>query len=131
MTQRPYVGIGVIVMNKNKLLLGKRKGAHGEGSWGLPGGHLEYKESLEACALRELLEETGLKGSTATVAGVSNDIFQNQKHYVTVFMRVEKVIGEVQNCEPEKCEEWKWFSMDELPKPLFLPLQGLLLKNSA
>ncbi len=44
-----------------EILLGQRKGAHGAGTWATPGGHLEFGESVKACATRELLEETGLK----------------------------------------------------------------------
>ena len=53
----PKVGVGVAVVKDGKVLLGKRKNAHGEGTWSFPGGHLEYKESWEDCAIRETLEE--------------------------------------------------------------------------
>ena len=61
MGERPKVGFGVFVMKEGKFLIGKRKNAHGEGSWSLPGGHLEFKESWEECAVREVLEEVGVK----------------------------------------------------------------------
>ena len=57
---RPKVGVGVIVIKDGKILLGKRKGPHGGGFWAFPGGHLEFNESLEDCARREVLEETGI-----------------------------------------------------------------------
>ena len=47
--QTPRVGVGVIVVNGNTVLLGKRMGAHGVGSWSFPGGHLEWGEEVEAC----------------------------------------------------------------------------------
>ena len=58
--QRPKVGVGVFVLKDGKILMGKRKGAHGEGSWSLPGGHLEFNESWDMCAVRETMEETGV-----------------------------------------------------------------------
>jgi 8-oxo-dGTP diphosphatase len=45
---RPKVGVGVMVLKNGKVLIGKRKGAHGAGEWAWPGGHLEYMESLRS-----------------------------------------------------------------------------------
>src|SRR5271155_3580479 len=58
--KHPRIGVGCIVQHEGKVLLGKRKGSHGVGFWGFPGVHLEFGESVESCAKRELLEETGL-----------------------------------------------------------------------
>jgi len=44
---RPYIGVGVCVVKDGKVLLGKRQNAHGDGCWCFPGGHLEFKESIE------------------------------------------------------------------------------------
>lgn len=56
----PQVGVGVLILRDGKVLLGRRKGSHGAGCWSAPGGHLEFGEAVEDCALREALEETGL-----------------------------------------------------------------------
>ncbi|KAN0065133.1 hypothetical protein ACQY0O_001630 [Thecaphora frezii] len=57
----PRVGVGVLVLNeRGRILLGKRTGSHGAGTLALPGGHLELHESFEECAVREVLEETGI-----------------------------------------------------------------------
>ena len=58
--KKPRVGVACVVQKEGKVLLGQRKGAHAVGCWGFPGGHLEFVESVESCAKRELLEETGL-----------------------------------------------------------------------
>jgi len=55
------VGIGVFVVRDGKILLGKRKNAHGEGTRCLFGRHLEYGESWEDCVRREIAEEIGVK----------------------------------------------------------------------
>ncbi|MDX8431022.1 MAG: NUDIX domain-containing protein [Candidatus Algichlamydia australiensis] len=59
-SKKPLVDIGVHVIQKGKILLGKRINAHGTGAYAPPGGHLEFGETPEECAVRELLEETGL-----------------------------------------------------------------------
>lgn len=125
--ERPKVGLGVIVCRNGKVLIGRRRGAHGQGMWGFPGGHLEWGESFEDCASRELFEETGLRAQNPTFVSVTNDVHSiEEKHYVTVFMRVDQFIGEPQLLEPEKCEEWRWFDWDELPMPRFLPIDHLM-----
>ena len=126
-SKRPSVGVTVIVMKDNKVLLGKRKSAHGEGSWGFPGGHLELNESIEDCVRRETQEETGLTLDEVVMGPFTNDIFEQQdKHYVTLFTLSRLANGEARVMEPDKCEQWEWFTWDNLPQPLFLPIQNLL-----
>ena len=59
--KRPLVGIAVIVIKEDRVLLDKRKNSHGSGTWAFPGGHLEFKESIEDCAIREVLITNLLK----------------------------------------------------------------------
>lgn len=132
MEKMPLVGIGVFILKGNKILLGKRKNAHGEGSWSLPGGHLEFGESWEACAQRETDEETGIKIKSIKFFTASNDVFNSEnKHYVTIFMIAQYESGEIMLKEPEKCECWDWFEWDgdTLPRPLFLPLENLISRE--
>jgi 8-oxo-dGTP diphosphatase len=126
MEERPFVGIGVIVVKDNKVLLGKRKAAHGEGTWSFPGGHLEFGETPEECAQRETMEETGISIKNIKKAVFTNDIFKETgKHYVTLFLTAESA-EEPQLREPDKFEKWQWFFWNKLPKPLFLCVQNLL-----
>lgn len=117
----PRVGVGVIVVREGLVLLGLRQGSHGAGTWALPGGHLEFGESVEACAARELGEETGLLASEFSPGPYANDLIEG-RHYVTLFVVARGVSGEPQRCEPQKCAEWRWCSWHELPRPLFAPL---------
>lgn len=124
------VGVSVIIIKDNKFLIGKRKGSHGKGTWGFPGGHLEFMESIEECAKREVLEETGLQIKILKRGPYTNDIFKEaNKHYATLFVVAEIVSGELKIMEPNKCEEWKWFSWDEFPEPIFLPMKNLRKTN--
>ncbi len=127
---RPKVGVSVIVMKDGKVLLGKRKGAHGEGSWAFPGGHLEFCESLEDCAKREVAEEVGITIKNVKKLTFTNDIFKEEnKHYITCFVTSDYDAGEVKNMEPNKCEAWDWFLWNKFPEHLFLALQNLLKEN--
>jgi 8-oxo-dGTP diphosphatase len=125
--QRPKVGIGVVVVKDGKVLLGKRKNVHGEGCWCFPGGHLEFKETPEECAKREVLEETGLSVKNLRRGLYTNDIFEEEnKHYVTLLVVADYDAGELKLTEPEKCERWEWFEWKKLPRPLFLPIRNLI-----
>jgi len=126
----PRVGMGIFVFKDGKFLLGKRKNAHGAGEWALPGGHLEFNEELESCARREVKEETGVEIKNIRFSTITNDIFKKEgKHYITIFMLSDWAEGTPGVIEPDKCEEWKWVSKDNLPEPLFLPLDNLLKKD--
>ena len=60
----------------------------------------------------------------------TNDIFfKENKHYVTLLVVSDYDSGEVQIMEPEKCDGWDWFDWDNLPKPLFIPIENLLEEN--
>eukprot|EP00026_Physarum_polycephalum_P022268 Phypoly_transcript_26196.p1 GENE.Phypoly_transcript_26196~~Phypoly_transcript_26196.p1 ORF type:complete len:138 (+),score=15.54 Phypoly_transcript_26196:81-494(+) len=122
----PRVGVGVIVGLNGKILLGLRKGSHGQNTWALPGGHLEFGETPAQCATRELLEETALVAEQVEKGPWVNAVFQKEGlHYITIFMKVKKFTGTVNLCEPEKCEKWEWHDPTALPSPLFLPLEQL------
>ena len=121
MKNRVQVGLGIIVVKDGKVLLGKRKSAHGKGTWCFPGGHLEFSESWEDCAKRETKEETGIAIKNIRLGTITNDIFDNKrKHYITICMIADFASGEVKIMEPNKFEEWGWFEWNNLPQPLFL-----------
>ncbi|KAJ5168988.1 uncharacterized protein N7482_004582 [Penicillium canariense] len=141
----PRIGVAVFVVNaEGKFVLGKRKGSHGANTWALPGGHLEYGESFETCAEREILEETGLQIRDIQFLTATNSVFEAEgKHYVTIYMGsvASDDSAQPQLMEPEKCSAWEWTSWDELRaagesqissgsastgKQLFLPLLSLL-----
>lgn len=130
-TLRPHVGIGVFVIRQKRVLFGKRLAKHGEATWSLPGGHLEFGESWEECAIREVAEETGLSIDHPRFVGVTNDLFPStSKHYVTLFLKVAIKNGDPKVLEPHCKVEWSWFDFNDLPQPLFLPVQNFLKTHS-
>jgi 8-oxo-dGTP diphosphatase len=123
----PKIGIGVFVIKDNRILFGKRKNSLGDGNWSLPGGKLEMNEQIEECAKREVLEETGINIKNIRLITFTNDIFKEEKeHYVTIFVIADYDSGEVILLGPEKCEKWEWVEWNNLPQPLFLPIQNFL-----
>ncbi len=116
---RPKVGIGIMILKKGKILLGKRKGSHGEGEYSFPGGHLEYMELFEKCAKRETKEECGIEIENIKFQFLSNVTKYVPKHYVHIGLIADWKSGKPEVLEPEKCESWDWYAIDNLPRPLF------------
>ena len=119
------VGVGVFLLDPSsqatpqnpRFLIGRRKGSHGAGTYALPGGHLEFGETPETCATREMLEETGIRISNVRFLTATNDpMLAENKHYVTLFMVcVREDEGEEPRVlEPDKCEGWEWVDWEVL-----------------
>jgi ADP-ribose pyrophosphatase YjhB (NUDIX family) len=86
---RPFVGVGAVIVQDGKVLLVKRKYEPLAGQWSLPGGAVEVGETLEACLAREMLEETGLAVRVGPVIEVIDRITHDTEgrvmyHFVLV-----------------------------------------------
>ena len=126
------VGIGVAILKQHnfntQVLLGKRKGSHGEGEWAFPGGSMEHLESFDETALREIAEEVGpdIKVKGLRVCSIINLTEYAPKHYLDIGMVADWVDGEPQTMEPDKCSEWKWFDIANLPENLFVTVERVV-----
>lgn len=120
-TQRPLVGIGLMIVKDGAILLGKRKSTHGRGQFGAPGGHFEYMETLEDSIMREFREEVGNKMQIANLRYLCTTNMRRYapKHYLDIGMVAEWVSGEPIVMEPDKLESWNWYKIDELPDEVF------------
>jgi 8-oxo-dGTP diphosphatase len=115
----PKVGVGVMIFKNGKVLMGKRKNAHGEGEFASPGGHLEFGESFEQCAKREVAEETGIEISNIRFQFLANLTAYSGKHYAHVQLIADWKSGEPKVLEANKCEGWDWYDLNNLPQPTF------------
>src|SRR5215208_3809617 len=130
MNQKPQVGVAIIIAKDDNVLLMKRKGPHGTGTWSTPGGHLDFGETLEGCAAREAKEEVSVDVFDIRFRCVTNDVFAEEgKHYITIWLE-GRPVGEPGIVSEEEVAEIGWFTWDALPQPLFLPLENFARKNS-
>ena len=117
--ENPKPTATLICPNGNSILLGKRAYSPGKGEWGLPGGFMELNETLEQAAIRELKEETNLKGKVNHILGTCS-------HYGSVFGDVLLIglIVDLQNDlslmkAGDDVSELQFFNINKLPKLAF------------
>lgn len=120
-------GIGVMIKDGNKILLGHRVknaidtgGIYEPDSWTLPGGKQEYDETMIETAIRETKEETNLDVSDVSIFTAFDDFGPN-KHYVTIQCIAGSYKGELKVMEPDKIDEWRFFDLNELPDVIYSP----------
>lgn len=116
---KPNVGVGVLVVKNGKILMSRRKNAHGAGQLAFPGGHLEHLESFESCARRETQEECGIEIQNVRFMLLYNMTAYAPKHYVHVTMIADWASGEPVNLEPDKSEFFQWMDLDEITGSMF------------
>ena len=121
------IGIGVLILDENKVLLGHRcqkykdtGGIYEPDSWTLPGGKQEYEETIIDCAKRETKEETNLDIENVSVFGVDDDISPD-RHFITVYTCATSFNNTPKVMEKDKIDEWKWYEIDNLPENIYSP----------
>lgn len=126
----PGIGVGVLVRRGDDLLMLQRAGAHGAGTWTVPGGWIEHGEHWMVTAEREVLEETGLKVEAKRFIAITHDVHPEGLHSITLFIKADLCDEDSEPAivEPTKCPAVAWLPMDSLPGrgDLFLPLQSLV-----
>ncbi|KAI3796213.1 hypothetical protein L1987_38879 [Smallanthus sonchifolius] len=123
------VGVSVFILKDNKILFGRRRSLSvGANSYLLPGGHLELGESYEECATREVKEETGLDIKDIEWLTKTNKFYYDETHLEVTYVRayLSDPDQTPQNVEPDKCEGWYWYDLNNLPEPMFGPLREML-----
>jgi 8-oxo-dGTP diphosphatase len=125
-----YIGVsaGAMILNdKGELFLSKRSQnvKNERGCWETPGGSVDFGETLENAARREILEEYGADINIVEQWPAEDHIIPADKqHWVaTTFLAKFKPGQEPKIMEPEKCDAIGWFALDKLPSPLSLITQ--------
>lgn len=97
---RPYVGVGAVIVDGGAVLIVRRKYEPLAGQWSIPGGGVEVGETLEECVAREIREETGLEIAVGPVIEVLDRISRDDDgrvcyHFVVVDYLCWPVGGEL------------------------------------
>jgi len=115
---RPFIGVGAIIVEDSRVLLAKRGHAPLVDEWSIPGGVLEVGETLREAAVREVLEETTLTVEPTILLGVYDRILRDADertlyHYVLIDFLCRRLSGEPQAAGD--AAEVRWFRREEIP----------------
>ncbi len=112
----------MFLMKEGKICLGKRQNTGSmDGCWALPAGHVEAGESAIQGMIREAKEETGIDIEPTDLKCVLVSYRRTdgiKGEAVDFFFQCERWHGNVINAEPNKCEGWVFFDLDNLPTPM-------------
>jgi len=131
---RPYIAVNaVIIKNINgndHILLGRRKNVAGAGNYYVPGGHIKMEETIPQALIREMKEECNLEVVPGKCVWIEEN-FEGPHHIIFYYQAQFKNIDlKPVNMQPEKCEGWEWYPVDNPPKPLWVSLEKFLQKYS-
>ena len=127
-----YIGTGAgafILNEEGEVFLMKRgpKCKNEVGHWTVPGGTVEFGETLKDTVIREVREEIGVEIEfDGQLPAVDHIIPSEKQHWVTSIFPARIASGEPEILEPEKCDEIGWFPLEALPTPLAGSLQKAL-----
>jgi 8-oxo-dGTP diphosphatase len=116
--KKPTLTCDGFVRRGGKVLLVKRGKDPFKGSYALPGGIVEYGESVEDCVIREVLEETGLRTRAGRLVGVFSSPDRDPRgHFITLLYELRVTGGKLMG--GDDAESAGFFPMDELPPLAF------------
>ena len=123
--RNPVVGVAVIVMEGERILLGRRARGRYEGAWCIPCGYVEYDEDVRAAAAREFAEETGLDVELDRVYTVHSNFHNPVMHSVGIWF-IARVVGGTLRADDD-LSAVAYFPLDQLPPDLAFPTDRKVL----
>lgn len=115
----PYLAVDPIAVNPDgEVLLMKRKKNPYEGFWVLPGGHVEYGEDPRDAVVRELKEETKVKGKIERLVGVRGKPDRDPRYHIVSICYLLSIIGGEPKVNLREGLELKYFKPDEITREM-------------
>lgn len=115
--QRPKLVVSVLARNKDKYLLANETLEDNKDYWIVPGGKVEFGETIEEAARRELLEETGIKARKLKFLCYKEAIAVKYNYHTVIFFYETKTNKlKLEEDIDGKVTESKWFKKSEIKK---------------
>jgi 8-oxo-dGTP pyrophosphatase MutT (NUDIX family) len=113
----------LVLIKDEKILMSRRfNTGYEDGNYSLPAGHLDGGETFRQAMVREAKEETGIilnPDALKTVHVMHRLVkFENVgiRERIDAFIRADAWDGKIKNMEPNKCDDLRWFPLNELPQ---------------
>ena len=126
----PVVAVLAVMIRDGRVLLARRANRPDAGLWGFPGGKVDFGESIEAAAVRELFEETRVIGEPLQVL-TALDVFDReeggllQQHFVLVAVLCRWRSGEPR--AGDDALDARWFALEDVD-PATLPMSARVVE---
>jgi 8-oxo-dGTP diphosphatase len=122
----PVPAVIAVLVHKGQALLVRRANPPDAGLWGFPGGKIDYGETVKAAALRELLEETGVRAQAQEILTTLDILARSgdgalQQHYILIAVRCRWLSG--LPLAGDDALEARWFPVSDL-RPDRLPMSA-------
>jgi ADP-ribose pyrophosphatase YjhB (NUDIX family) len=114
--RNPVPAAGGVVVRAGRVLLARRRFPPWEDHWYFPSGFVEYEEDVEATAVREIREETGLEVLIDGIFGAYSYFDDPRKNGIIILFRASVVGGELR--AGDDASEVGFFAADALPEPI-------------
>lgn len=120
------IGFGVVIIQERKVLLGYQTRSYEAPCWAFPGGKVDDEENIEQAVIREVKEECGLDVSGVEFITFFEDTFKSTTHVISLVVKVKNISGKPKVLEPEKCQKWEWFRVNDIPENVTKNLNRLV-----
>jgi 8-oxo-dGTP diphosphatase len=116
--RNPAPAISVVIVDGDRVVLGRRTGNPGAGKWALPSGYVEYEDDFLTTAVREAWEETGIDVEPRSILHVLSSAYSPTFHFLAVYVLARVVGGELE--AGDDLDAVDWFSLSgPLPEMAF------------
>jgi 8-oxo-dGTP diphosphatase len=113
MHRNPALAVDVVVVDGDKILLVKRGRPPHQGEWALPGGFVEYGETVESAAKREVQEETGIAIDLSAILGIYSDPERDPRGHTVSIVFVGKMVGGQLQGRDDAADA-RWYEINDL-----------------